>query len=99
MDDLERLCLLRDVLNESRLSTASSLGELANQVESILASLEDVSEALRLAYSALWAGLEVVGVQHQESGTEPTAAELADLGVMTNRLRKEAEAEIVARGG
>ena len=98
MDDLERLCILRDVLNESRLSTAISLGKLANQVESLIASIDDVPNDLRQAFAALWAGLEVVGVQHQEAGTEPTAAELADLRAMADRLRRETDAEIGARG-
>lgn len=99
MDDLKRLHLLRDLLIESRLSTSSSFGELANRVESILESIEEVPDALRLAYSNLWVALEVSGVQHQESGTEPTIAELADLGAMTDKLKKETDAEIVARGG
>lgn len=99
MDDLDRLRLLRELLISSRLSTASSLGELANQVESMLTSIEEVPDDLRLAYAALWEALEIVGVQHQEAGTEPTATELADLRAMSDRLGMETNAEITARGG
>lgn len=99
MDDLERLHLLRNLLIESHLSTASSLGKLANGIESILVSIEDAPDSIRIVYSTLWDALEVLGVQHQEAGTEPTTAELEDLYVMANRLREETEVEITSRGG
>ena len=99
MDDLGRLRLLRDLLIEPKLSSASSLGEFANGIESILTSVDEVPGGLKLAYATLWEALEVLGVKHQEAGTQPTAVELAELAAMAARLRKEADAEITIRGG
>jgi hypothetical protein len=97
MNDLERLYLLRDLLCDPELSMASSLGELANQIESLLSTIEVVPGGLNLAYSKLWGALEILGVQHQEAGTVPTGSDLAELGVMIDFLSKEVEAEIAAR--
>jgi hypothetical protein len=99
MDDLERLRLLRDLLIKRQLTSASSLGELANDVESILISIEEVPGGLKLAYVTLWEALEILGVKHQEAGTQPTAIELADLAILAERLKKEADKEITTRGG
>ena len=99
MNDLQRLCLLQGLLANRQLSAAISLGELANGIESILNSIDVVPDGLNLAYLALWQALEIVAVQHQEAGTEPTAAELDDLNFMADGLKKEVDAEIVARGG
>src|SRR5688572_13020690 len=99
MDDLERLRLMRDLLIKRQISSASSLGELASAIESILTSIDDVPSGLKLAYANLWGALEILGVKHQEAGTQPTLAELSTLAVMTEQLRKEVDSEIAKRGG
>lgn len=96
MNEAEHLRLLIDVLTGAQLSDAGSLGQTANEIESVVSSLTAPSVSLRLAFSELWEALEVLGVQHQETGAEPTKVELTQLVALASRLRVQAESEIAS---
>jgi hypothetical protein len=97
MNDLQRLYLLRDLIKQSQLSSARSLVAFASQIESLVSSIDDIPDTFRRVYSEFWEALEVLGVQHQESCTEPTVVELADLKAMSINFELEVSKSIVAR--
>ena len=99
MNDLERLQLLDETLEKSEIGTTEKIGRLANDIESIRSLLGDVSEEFSASFAKLWAALEVVGVRHQEEGTEPTQQEAADLDEMKKNLKKHTEREIADKAG
>lgn len=99
MNDLDRLRMLDNALGDSGFETAEKIGKLANDIESIRSLLDGVSDEFSFSFSKLWAALEIVGVKHQEEGTEPTEKECADLEEMKNELIKQTGKEIAARGG
>lgn len=82
MTDLERLQLLKVVAIDAEIDTCPGMGKLANDLESLRSMLEVVSERFRTSFSAFWAALEVVAVQHQEDGSEPTQEEKNDLNLL-----------------
>jgi hypothetical protein len=94
MTDVERLRLIAELLAKAELSDAGSLGHVAAQIESLFDSIALPPNPLCKAFSELWAALEVIGVQHQEAGTAPTAAEVIDLKALATKLQAEAEAEV-----
>jgi len=99
MNDLDRLRMLDKALGDSGFETSEKIGKLANDIESIRSSLDDVSDDFSLSFSKLWAALEIVGVKHQEEGTEPTEKECADLEEMKNDLKRQTGKEIADRVG
>lgn len=97
MTDLERLQLLKAVAIDAEINTCLEMGKLANDLESLRFMLETVSECFKTSFSALWAALEVVAVQHQEGGSEPTQEEKDDLSLLKNDFVKAVDYEINRR--
>ncbi len=97
MDDLDRLRLLLDVLNDSQFFSGGDLLKLASGVESLLTSIDEVPAVLMQRFTVFWEALEVVGVRRLEANTEPTSNELTDLGMMAEALRCEVASEIERR--
>ncbi len=97
MTDLDYLRLLERTLESSIINTTKSMGTLANDIESIRSSLEDASQDFTDNFARLWAALEVVAVEHQERGTEPTEKEIEDLEDMKNTLIGFVKREIAER--
>jgi hypothetical protein len=97
MNELDHLNLLKKTLEDSNISTAQSMGDLASDIESIRSLLDDVSEEFVNSFSILWAALEVVAVAHQEQNTEPSKNEIDDLEALKHTLMKCTEREIASR--
>ncbi len=98
MNDLERLRLLLTVLDTFTPTVGERLGKLANDIESVCSSIGSRSEAFDSKYFTLWDALEIIGVAHQEAGTTPSVAEIADVKRMVADFRIEVVKEIEARG-
>ena len=99
MNNLDRLRLLENTLANTNVETIENLGMLANDIESLCFTLDDVSDEFSTRFSKLWAALEVVAVRHQELGTDLTQLEVKDLGDMKRDLHNQTKREIFNRTG
>jgi hypothetical protein len=97
MNDLGRLRLLQDLLNDPPLFTSGDLLKLAGGIESLLTAIDEAPEVLMQPFTVFWEALEVLGVRHLEANTVPTSSELTDLGMMADALRREVASEINRR--
>jgi len=97
MTDLERLQLVKALAIDAQINTCLDMGKLANDLESLRSTIEVVSERFKASFSAFWAALEVVAVQHQEDGSEPTQEEKNDLNLLKNDFVDAVDYEIKRR--
>ena len=98
MNDAQRLHLFLKVLDSFVATDAKSLGKLANDIESVCSSIGSRSEEFDSKYFRLWDALEIIGVSHQEGGTKPSAAEIADVKNLVSAFRIEVVKESEVRG-
>jgi hypothetical protein len=98
MNDFERLLLLERVLTAASFEEPSSLGKLANDMESLCGSIDGCSVDLMSSFAKLWAALEVVAESCFESGRPISSVEKGDLREMAQAMLGAVRSELNRRG-
>ncbi|EHP93405.1 hypothetical protein MetexDRAFT_1709 [Methylorubrum extorquens DSM 13060] len=82
MDKSYNLMLLRNTVANHRVFELKSLGRFASDIESLVMSMDDLSEKLRTDFSNLWGDIEIISYKCEEEGREINDKEKSDLEIM-----------------
>jgi hypothetical protein len=86
MNKTQLLGLLLKSLRAFQPSALETLGQLANDLDSLRSSLHGCGREFNTAAQQLWEALEVIAVTHQEQGTSLSQTEKRDLRTLTDKL-------------
>ena len=86
MNKTQLLGLLLKSLRAFQPSALETLGQLANDLDSLRSSLQGCSREFNSAGQQLWEALEVIAVAHQEQGTSLSDMEKRDLLAFADKL-------------
>jgi hypothetical protein len=94
MNRAQLLGLLLKSLRAFQPSALEDLGALADDLDSLRASLPGCSHEFNVASQQLWEALEVIAVTHQEQGTSLSEHEKRDLRKLTDTLITQTNCEL-----